>query len=82
MQKELEFTLNEQMLSLLIRFNDLKKNLKLLEDQYELDKNDELLLLQIKSTNEEMKELKKRFIREFRRINKEEIASYLKIKNQ
>ena len=82
MQKELEFTLNEQMLSLLIRFNDLKKNLKLLEEQYELDKNDELLLLQIKSTNEEMKELKKHFIREFRRINKEEIASYLKIKNQ
>ena len=82
MQKELEFTLNEQMLSLLIHFNDLKQNLKLLEKQYTLDKNNKQLLLQIESTNEEMKRLRNRFIEEFRRINKEEIASYLKVKNQ
>ena len=62
MQKELEFTLNEQMLSLLIHFNDLKQNLKLLEKQYTLDKNNKQLLLQIESTNEEMKRLRNRFI--------------------
>lgn len=83
-QKDLElinFNLTPSMSFELIKFSDLKRELNKLEDLYNLDKNEELLL-KIKNIEKEILECRNSFIREFRTGNQDEIIKYLNIKSQ
>lgn len=84
MKKDLElvnFNLTPSMSFQLIKFGNLKKELNKLEELYNLDKNEELLL-KIKNKEKEIIKCRNTFIREFRLNNQEEIINYLKIKDQ
>lgn len=84
-EKDLElvkFVLTPNMALELINFNNLKKELLELEEMYNLDKNNDKLLLQIQEIQEKMNELRDRFVQDFRKNNKEEIDKYLEMKNQ
>lgn len=84
-EKDLElvkFVLTQDMALELINFNNLKKELLELEEMYNLDKNNDKLLLQIQEIQEKMNELRDRFVQDFRKNNKEEIDKYLEMKNQ
>lgn len=84
-EKDLElvkFVLTPEMSLELINFNNLKKELFKLKEMYNLDKNNENLLLQIQEIQEKLDESRDRFVRDFRKNNKEEIDKYLEIKNQ
>lgn len=84
MQKELElvkFTLTPSMISELIKFNKLKKELLETKELYNLDKNEELLL-KIKNLEYDLDISRDKFITDFRLNNKRQIEEYLKIKDQ
>ena len=84
-EKDLElvkFVLTPDMSLELINFNNLKKELFKLKEMYNLDKNNENLLLQIQEIQEKLDESRDRFVQDFRKNNKEEIDKYLEIKNQ
>ena len=85
MQKDLElvkFVLTPDMSLELIKFNTLKKKLFKLNEMYDLDKNNEELLLQIQEYQKKLNESRDKFVQDFRVNNKEEIEKYLEIKNQ
>ena len=84
MEKDLElvnFKLTPSMSFELIKFSDLKKELKKLEELYNLDKN-EKLLLQIKNIEIELINCRNNFLNEFRINNVDEIKKYLELKDQ
>ena len=84
-EKDLElvkFVLTPDMSLELINFNNLKKELFKLKEMYNLDKNDDKLLLKIQEIQEKLDESRDRFVQDFRKNNKEEIDKYLEIKNQ
>lgn len=84
MQKDLElvkFTLTPSMISELIKFNKLKKELLENKKLYNLDKNEELLL-KISNLENDLDISRNKFIRDFRLNNKSQIEEYLKIKDQ
>jgi len=84
-EKDLElvkFVLTPDMSLELINFNNLKKELFKLKEMYNLDKNNDNLLLQIQEIQEKLDESRDRFVQDFRKNNKEEIDKYLEIKNQ
>ncbi len=76
-----KFNLTPSMSLELIKFNNLKKELNKLKEEYELDKNEELLS-KIDNIEKEMDACKNAFIREFRLNNQDEINRYLEIKDQ
>ncbi len=76
-----KFNLTPSMSLELIKFNNLKKELNRLKEDYELDKN-EKLLSKIYDVKEEMEACKSAFIREFRLNNQDEINEYLEKKDQ
>ena len=83
-QKDLElinFNLTPSMAFELIKFSNLKDELNKLEELYNLDKNEELLL-KIKTIKKEIIECRNAFIIEFRTGNQDEIDKYLNIKSQ
>lgn len=76
-----KFKLTPQMSLELIKFNELKIELNSLKKLYNLDKSDELLL-KIRILENKLNNSKKRFIKDFRLNNKEEIIKYLQIRDQ
>lgn len=84
MQKELElikFTLTPSMALILLRYNNIKKELLEITKLYNLDKN-KGLLLKILELQDELSQLKFKFIKEFRTTNKEQIQEFLNVKDQ
>ena len=80
-KESVRFNLTDKMSLELIKFNKLKKELLRLKKLYNLDKNKNLLL-KITIIEKEMNESRKRFIKEFRNSNYNEIIEYLKLKDQ
>ena len=80
MKKELElvkFNLTPIMSKEFIQFNKLKKELIYLKKKKDL--NNEIL---IKNIEKDLNDIRKRFIKEFRKNNKEEINKYLEIREK
>ena len=84
MQKKLElirFNLTPSMALILIKYNNIKKELLEVTKLYNLDKNKDLLL-KILEFQDELTHLKFEFIKEFRVTNKKQIKEFLKEKDQ
>jgi hypothetical protein len=84
MHKQLDkvnFMLTHDMSLLLIEFDKNKKKLLKLKRQYNLNKNDEQLLLQIDKLEKKLNIIRNNFIKKFRQANVYQINEYLKIKD-
>lgn len=82
MKEKLElvkFNLTSVMSRELIKFNKLKKELIKLKSKDKLNEKD---LIKIKHLEDELNRTRIRFIKNFRENNKEEINTYLEIKDQ
>lgn len=77
--KSVKFNLTEEMTKELIKFNKLKKELISLKQKGELTKEE---FIQIKEIQDKLNKTRIRFIKEFRKNNKEEIDKYLELKDQ
>ena len=77
--KSVKFNLTEEMTKELIKFNKLKKELISLKQKEELTKEE---FIQIKEIQDKLNKTRIRFIKEFRKNNKEEIDKYLELKDQ
>jgi hypothetical protein len=73
------FNLTPVMARELIKFNNLKKELKIYKNKRILDKED---LIKIGQLENELNKTRISFINEFRNNNKEEIIKYLQKKDQ
>ena len=76
-----KFNLTPSMSLELIKFNNLKKALNKLKEDYQQNKDKETFS-KIKTLQEEMDSCKNTFIKEFRLNNQDEINKYLEIKDQ
>ncbi len=76
-----KFNLTPSMSLELIKFNNLKKELNKLKEDYQQNKDKETFS-KIKTLQEEMDSCKNTFIKEFRLNNQDEINKYLEIKDQ
>lgn len=76
--EDIKFNLDEDMLNNLIRFEEEKKKLN---ELYNLD-NDDDTLLQIMEKEQRLNNYRQKFIESFRKINKQEIKEYIRIKDK
>ena len=84
MNKNLEsvkFNLTKDMMIELIKFNELKKELNILKDQYDLTKDQELLF-EMSELEIKLKSCRDSFIKKFRLNNHDEIIEYLNLKDR
>lgn len=81
---DLKFVLTGKMTYILLNINNLKKKILLIDEQMKVYKNTihyHTLNNSKQILKQELAELKSKFIKEFRKENKEEIDIYLKIKD-
>lgn len=76
--EDIKFNLDEGMLNNLIKFEEEKKALNKL---YNLDQDDNTLL-QILEKEQKLNNYRQKFIESFRKVNKEEIEEYMKLKDK
>ena len=76
--EDIKFNLDEDMLNNLIKFEEEKKALNKL---YNLDQDDNTLL-QILEKEQKLNNYRQKFIESFRKVNKEEIEEYMKLKDK
>ena len=76
---EVKFNLTNDMAKHLIYFNELKKELMNIRSKEILNKDD---LVKINRLENELNQIRIKFIKEFRKNNKKEIDEYLELKDQ
>ena len=76
---EVKFNLTNDMAKHLIYFNELKKELMNIRSKDILNKDD---LVKINRLENELNQIRIKFIKEFRKNNKKEIDEYLELKDQ
>lgn len=84
MNKKLEslsFNMTKEMARELIKYNNLKKEFNELKEQYDLTHNKQILI-QLEKTENKLKKSRNSFIKKFQSSNQNEIAEYLRLKDQ
>lgn len=76
--QDIKFNISNEMFEYLVNFEVLKEELN---DLYNLDKNDDILL-KIMEKEQQLNNYRQKFIEKFRYINKNEIEEYIKLKDE